>query len=60
MGDILSKLDSSRLGQNNARPAGGRGNVILCRIDPNIIGNMPTKKFCSNFKTEAAPATLRN
>ena len=46
--------------QSTARPAGGRWNVILCKIDRNIIGNKPTKKFCSSFKTEAAPVTLRN
>ena len=60
IGAMVSKLDSSSLSQYTARPVGGRWNVILCKIDRNIIGNKPTKKFCSSFKTEAAPVTLRN
>jgi len=58
IGDIVSKVKSSSLGQNNATPVGGRCKLILCKIDRNIIRNKHTKKFCSTFKTEAAPATF--
>ena len=59
IGATVSKLDSSSLCQNTARPAGGRWKVILCKIDRNIIRNKHTKKFCTIFKTETAPVTLR-
>ena len=60
IGAMVSKLDSSSLSQYTARPVNRRLNFIQCKIDPNFIGNKPTKKFCSSFKTEAAPVTLRN
>ena len=60
MDDILLKLEVCSSGPKSARPVGGRRMVILRKIDANTMGYWHTKKFCSSFKTEAAPAISRN
>ena len=60
MGGILLKLEVCSLSPKSARPVRGRRMVIIRKIDANIMGYKHTKKFCSSFKTGAAPAISRN
>ena len=59
VGSITCNLESCCCRPNSSWPVHGGQVIILCQIHPNIMGNMPTKKFCYSFKTQAAPAIFR-